>query len=202
MNASMTVCAAMAALSVALPQQGSTVASQLNPGAQLFYFTDGRAQPPLIVDSVQTGQPFRPNADCASMTIRRRPSDPNPERSRVCVSGDTLYRSEAGDKDWSVSRPVGPDMTLSIVTSRGDSVLYETGALGEDLISGVAIPVVSTTITTVDAKGRPRRRIRERFALSLAAATNGLVEIPDPAAPGTWTVKHNYSLKELKRGTP
>jgi hypothetical protein len=198
----MKVCAAMAAFSLAIPQQGGIVASRLTKGAQLFYFTDGRAQPPWIVDSVQTGQSFRPNADCASMTIRRTPSDTKPERSRVCVSGDTLYRLEAGKKDWKAARPVGPDMTLLMVTARGDSILYETGALGEDLISGDAIPVVSTTITTVDAKGQRRRRIRERFAVSLATATTGVIELPDPAAPGNWMVKHNYSLKELKPGTP
>jgi hypothetical protein len=189
---------------VALPlfhQQGGTLASRLSEGAQLFYFTDGRAQPPWIVDSVRSGQALRPNADCASLTIRRSPSDRSPERSRLCVSGDTLYRLQPG-KDWAPSRPVGPDMTLTIVKPNGDSVLYETGAMGEDLVSGNAIQVVSTTITTVDARGRPRFRVRERYAVSLATATGGLIENPDPGAAGQWVTKHNYSLKELKPGVP
>jgi hypothetical protein len=198
----MKVCAALAALSLGLPQQAGTLASRLNEGAQLFYYTDGRAQPPWIVDSVRTGQSLMPNADCASMTIRRRPSDTKPERIKACISGDTLYRGAAGGKDWSASRPVGPDMTLTVVTANGDTSHYETGALGEDLISGASIQIVTTTITTVDAKGRPRSRVRERYAVSLAAATNGVIETPVPSSPGTWDVKHNYSLKELKPGAP
>jgi hypothetical protein len=198
----MKLCAALAALSLGLPQQAGTLASRLSPGAQLFYYTDGRAQPPWIVDSIRTGQPLRPNADCATMTIRRRPSDTKPERTSACVSGDTLFRQEAGKKEWSPVRPVGPDMTLTVVTANGDTTRYETGALGEDLISGAAIQIVSTTITTVDAKGRARHRVRERYAVSLAAATNGVIETPNPSSPGTWDAKHNYSLKELKPGAP
>lgn len=198
----MKVCAAMAALFLGLPQQAGVLASRLSEGAQLFYYTDGRAQAPWIVDSVRTGQPFIPNADCASMTIRRRPSDTKPEKTRACISGDTLYRWEPGKKSWSPSRPVGPDMTFTVVTAKGDTSHYETGALGEDLISGAAIQVVATTITTVDARGRPRARIRERYAVSLAAATNGVIETPNPSSPGTWDAAHNYSLKELKPGAP
>jgi hypothetical protein len=198
----MKMCAAVAALAIGAPQQAGTLASRLSEGAQLFYYTDGRAQPPWIVDSIRTGQPLMPNADCATMTIRRRPSDTKPEHTKACVSGDTLFRWEPGRKAWSPSRPVGPDMTLTVVTASGDTSHYETGALGEDLISGAAIQIVTTTITTVDAKGRPRARVRERYAVSLAAATSGLIETPVPSSPGTWDTKHNYSLKELKPGAP
>ena len=176
--------------------QGSGLASRLSPGTKLFYVSDGREQPPWVVDSVQIAQALKPGADCATLTLRRKPEDPKLERSRLCVASDTLYRWEKGA--WAVSRPVGPDMSLTLVKANGDSVHYETGALGEDMVSGNAIAVVSTTVTTVDASGRARLRVRERYALSLATAVSGTFEAPDPAARGLWILKHTFALKELR----
>jgi len=184
-----------------LRHQAAGLASRLVPGTQLFYVSDGRAQPPWVVDSVQTGQPLKPGADCASLTLRRRPEDPKPERSRLCLASDTLYRWEKAAGAWVVFRPVGPDMAVTLVKANGDSVHYETGALGEDMVSGNAIGVVSTTVTTVDASGRARLRVQERYAISLATATSGTFEAPDPAAPGRWVVRHTFALKELRPGS-
>jgi len=200
MRVAMLLGASLAGLPIGLRYQAAGLASRLDPGTQLFYVSDGRPQPPWIVDSVRTGQPLRPGAECASLTLRRRPADPKPERSRLCLASDTLYRWEAAAGAWVVSRPVGPDMAVTLVKPNGDSVHYETGALGEDLVSGNAIGVVSTTVTTVDAGGRARLRVRERYAISLATATNGTFEAPDPAAPGRWVVRHTFALKELRPG--
>ena len=181
--------------------QGSGLASRLTPGTQLFYVSDGREQPPWIVDSVQIGQPLKPGAECASLSLRRKPDDPKPERSRLCLASDTLYRWEKATGAWVISRPVGPDMAVTLVKTNGDSVRFETGARGEDMVSGNAIGVVSTTATTVDATGRPRLRVRERYAVSLATAISGTFEAPDPAARGLWILKHTFALKELRPGS-
>ncbi len=190
--------AGLVGVSLGLRHQGAGLASRLTPGTQLFYVSDGREQSPWIVDSVQTGQPLKPNAECASLTLRRKPADPKPERSRLCLASDTLYRWEKGAGAWVVSRPVGPDMAVTVVKPNGDSVHYETGARGEDMVSGNAIGVVSMTVTTVDAGGRARLRVRERYAISLATAISGTFEVPDPAARGLWIVKHTFALKELR----
>ena len=176
--------------------QGS-LASGLIDGMQLIYASDGRVQPPWVVDSVRTAQPLRPASQCAMVALRRRPSDPRPDRSKLCLAADTLYRWEAARNAWDPFRPVGPDMTLTLVRANGDTVRYETGALGEDMVSGQAVTVVSTTVTTVDRQGRPRLRVRERFAVSLATAVSGTFEAPDPSSPGHWVTRHTFTLREV-----
>jgi hypothetical protein len=182
----------------AAPQAPVKVATQLSAGMQLVYVSDGRTQSPWVVDSVQVGQQLRPGADCASLQISRRPSDPRPDRSKLCLAGDTLYRWS--HSAWEVFRPVGPDMDLTLLKSNGDSVRYETEALGEDMISGTAVQVVSTTVTTVDGRGNPRLRVRERYAVTLATATSGTFESPDPSGPGRWTARHKFELKSMRPG--
>ncbi len=183
-------------------QQPVRLASQLAKGMQLVYSSDGRSQQPWSVDSVLVGQPLQPGADCASLSLRRGGANPKPERSKLCLSADTLYRWEPGRGTWAVFRPVGPDMMLTILKSNGDSVRYETGALGEDMISGTSIQVVNTTVTTVDARGRPRLRVRERYAVTLTTATRGTFESPDPAGAGRWVARHTFELKELRVPEP
>lgn len=195
------IAVAVISLGVVPAQQPARLGSQLSEGMQLVYVSDGRSQPPWSVDSLRVGEPMRPAADCVSVTLRRGRADPRPQRSRLCLSADTLYRWEPARKSWSVSRPVGPDMNLSIVKANGDSVNYSTGALGEDMISGTAIQVVTTTVTTVDAQGRPRLRVRERYAVTLATATSGTFEAPDPANAGRWVTSHSFELKEIRPAT-
>ena len=187
---------------VAAAQEPARLASQLGEGMQLIYESDGRPQAALTVDSLGVGAPLRPGSDCATLSLRKGPTDPKPERNRLCLAADTLYRWDARRGSWSVLRPVGPDMTLTVVKANGDRVQYATGALGEDMISGTAIQVVSTTATTVDARGRPRLRVRERYAVTLATATSGTFESPDPSAPGQWVAQHTFVLKGLRPATP
>ena len=53
-----------------------------------------------------------------------RPDRPS-EESRLCVGHDTLYRWRPASEEWTVSRPVGPDMVWSAEQANGDVVRYE-----------------------------------------------------------------------------
>jgi len=81
---------------------------------------------------------------------------------------------------------------------RGDTVHYATGDVAEETVSDRRLAVVHTTVTTVDSVGRPRRRLRERYAPSLATATGGRFEVPDAAAPGGWRVEQEFELRAIR----
>ena len=130
--------------------------------------------------------------------LRRRP-DPSPsEESRLCLANDTLYRWDVKLGDWTIMRPVGPRMSWTTRQAGGDVVRYETGRTAEEKISGRAIPVVHATVTTLDSTGRPKRRLRERYALSLATATGGTFEIPDSSRAGEWRGQRTFALREIR----
>lgn len=168
----------------------------LEPGMQLIYESMGERQPPWHVDSVRVGAGLRPGFDCAVLHIRRRPDAPA-EETRLCLGTDTLHRWDARRASWTVARPVGPRMTWSTLGPDSTTVRYETDIASEDTIAGRRIPVILTAVTTTDSAGRPLRRLRERYALSLATATRGAFETPDSARPGTWLVQREFVLREI-----
>ncbi len=187
---------ALAAQAPARAPEASRLAGQLRPGMQLVYASGDQSQPPWTVDSVRLGLPLRAASDCAAVFLRRQPQQPA-EENRLCLAHDTLYGWSAKRASWDPQRPVGPGMRLTIVRSNGDTVRYETGAAGEETISGMAIPVVSTTVTTLDSLGRPRRRLRERYAITLATATGGSFESPDSTRPAEWRTQQAFELRKI-----
>lgn len=136
-----------------------------------------------------------PGADCARFFMRRSPQQPSSE-TRLCVARDTLYGWDARRSSWIAQRPVGPRMTLGLPRTNGDTVRYMTGDTSYETISDVRLQVVATTVLTVDSLGQPRRRLRERYALSLATATGGIFETPDPVT-GAWRVEQAFELTRL-----
>lgn len=84
----------------------------------------------------------------------------------------------------------------------GDVVRYETGERAEEEISGRAIPVVQTTVTTSDSSGRPKRRLRERYALSLTTATGGSFETADSGGRAEWRSQRSFELREIRSKAP
>ena len=184
-------------VSAAFLLAGPQPASQLQPGMVLIYESNGVAQPPWTVDSLRLGAPLLPGAECAVVHLRRRPDLDQAEETRLCVARDTLYRGEAGSGRWTISRPVGPGMVWVTGGANGDSVRYETGSAARETISGLSIPVVHTTVTTTDSLGRPKRRLRERYALTLATATGGVFESPDSTDPGRWVPGQKFELREI-----
>ncbi len=182
----------------AVPAGGGAPGAQLRQGMELRYESGGAAQPPWTVDSLVLGATLRPGMECAVVRLRRNPDRP-PDESRLCVGHDTLYRYEPTAGDWAISRPVGPGMVWETRQPGGDRVRYETGARAEETISGLVIAVVPTTILTTDSLGAPKRRLRERYALSLTTATGGVFEVPDSAAAGGWRASQAFELREIRR---
>ena len=174
------------------------LASQLRPGMQLVYASSGRDQAPWVIDVVERGLALKGDADCAKLGIRRRAGQTEADETRLCVDRDTLYAWDAAARDWTPQRPVGPHMQLTLPRPDGDSVRYETGALGEETIGTLSVRVVATTVTTMDSSGRPKRRLRERFALALATATGGIFEVPDATASTGWRTEQVFELRAIR----
>ena len=147
---------------------------------------------------MRLGATLREGSECAVVHLRRRLDQSPPEESRLCLANDTLYRWEAKRADWTIMRPVGPGMSGTSRQPSGDVVRYETGEPAEEKISGRAIPIVHTTVTTFDSAGRPRRRLRERYALSLATATGGTFEMPNSGRAGEWLSQRRFELREIR----
>ena len=165
---------------------------------RLVYHANGQEQPAWTVDSVQAGLALERYTNCVRTYIRRRVDQTQPEESRLCVSRDTLFGWDTRRAAWLPQRPVGPGMVLVLARSNGDTVRYATDSTTHENISGRQIAVLSTTVTTVDSLGRPKRRLRERYALSLTTATGGRFETPDPSAPGAWRTDQEFELREIR----
>jgi hypothetical protein len=189
-----------ALLAAGLPgaREQARLASSLEAGMQLLYESDGEQQPPWSIDSVRVGAALREGSECAVIQMRRRPDQSPPEESQLCLANDTLYRWEAKRADWAIMRPVGPRMNWTSRKANGDLVRYETGETAEERISGRAIQVVHTTVTTSDSTGRPNHRLRERYALSLTTATGGTFEMPDSSRSGDWHGQRSFELREIR----
>ena len=171
---------------------------ELRSGIDLVDATNGRPQPPSMVDSALTGLMLDGRTGCARILLRRRPAPAQAEESRHCISGDTLFAWSARDSLWRPQRPVGPDMRMSFPRTGGDTVRYHTSQAGEEVISGRRLRVIQTEVFTVDSLGRPKRRLRERYAPGLATATGGRFEVPDASAPGGWRTEQEFELSVIR----
>jgi hypothetical protein len=169
--------------------------ADLRPGMQLVYVANGEEQPAWRVEAVSFAVPGRDGSPCVELLLRRRPDQAVPDTTRLCVGGDTLQRWNSGRSAWVPERPLTPHRTLTQLRSNGDTVRFETFEAGTDRIGSREISVIETTVTTVDSLGRPRRRLRERYALSLATATEGRFEAPDSA--GGWLQQQHFVLRAV-----
>ena len=128
--------------------------SALRPGMALVYESDGKPQPPWAVLAVTVDAPLKDGAVCTIVQIRRAPASPAPE-ARLCVEGGTLLQWSDTQKVWQQQRPVAPGRTLTLKRPNGETVVYETGMASQVTVGAAIVPVVSTTVTTLDASGRP-----------------------------------------------
>lgn len=174
------------------------LATDLSAGLQLHYESTPQPGSVWTVDSVATVTDAMPGGQCARFTIRRG-SGAQPNETRVCVARDTLFGWDARRGAWSPQRPVGPHMTFVQPRANGDTVRYSTDTAAVETISGQQVVVLPTVVLTVDSLGKPKRRLRERYALSLATATGGVFEVPD--GTGAWRPEQTFELRQLLRPT-
>jgi hypothetical protein len=151
---------------------------------------------------VRLGATLREGSECAVVHLRRRPDQRPPEESRLCQANDTALPLGGPARDWAIARPIGPGISWTSRQPGGDVVRYETGEAAEEQISGRAIPVVHTTVMTFDSIGRPKGRLRERYALSLTTATGGTFEMPDSSRAGEWLSQRSFELREIRPRGP
>lgn len=168
----------------------------LRDGQQLVYRANGADQPPWHVDSVRP-EPAPPAAgECVRVFLRRNPDQTRADDTRLCRVRDTLVAWVAARNAWVPQRPVGPRMTLVLPRPNGDTVTYTTGERSTETISGRTIVVIATTVLTVDSLGRPKRRLRERYAQGLVTAAGGVFEEPD--GPGGWKEIQRFDLVAIR----
>ena len=95
------------------------------------------------------------------------------------------------------ARPVAAG-ELAIPRAAGGAVRFVASAPERDTVSGIALVVVPTVVTTTDSSGRTIRRLTERFAIELATATRGVFEVPDSTAPGGWRTERAFELTAIE----
>lgn len=183
--------------SAVIPAETPKLASDLRAGMVLVYASGGQDQPAWSIDLVEAGAPLKDHADCARTRLNRRPGGPM-EENRLCVEHDMLYAWNEDRVAWLPQRPVGPGMELALPRADGGSVRYVTGSTSVEVIGGLRLQVLETTVTTMDASGRAVRRLRERYAITLATATGGRFEVPDPDDPNAWRLQQNFELREIR----
>jgi hypothetical protein len=172
--------------------------SALRPGMVLVYESNGKAQPPWTVVAVTADPRLKDGAACAIVQIRRGPTPPDPPAVRLCVEGGMVLQWSDVEKVWQPQRPVSGGRTLRLPRPNGESVLYETEEASQATIGGIAVPVVLTTVTTLDASGRPVRRLRERYATSLTTAIDGEFEVADSGTASGFRTTQSFVLREIK----
>jgi hypothetical protein len=166
---------------------------------RLVYHSNGEAQPPWRVDSIATIPASNPGSDCRVVHLRRQPTQPRSDEHRYCLTRDTLFTWDNARQGWFPARPAATGMLLSVPRRVGGIVEYRTDGMSVDTISGREIPVLVTTVTTIDSLGRPVRRLRERYALGLATATSGTFELPDTGTAGVWRPQQVFELRSIEQ---
>ena len=102
------------------------------------------------------------------------------------------------EKVWQPQRPVSGGRTLTLPRPKGETVVYETGGQSQATLGGVTVPIILTTVTTLDASGRPIRRLRERYATSLTTAIDGEFEVADSGTPSGFRTTQSFVLREIR----
>lgn len=181
------------------PSQGGQepLGRALRPGVRLVYGSGGQEQPPWTIDSVHRDVALGGRTGCARVFLRMRPDQASAPPRTMCRGGDTLYSWNATANEWRADRPLGAGMQLAVRQASGSTLEYVTSERGDTTISGRSWPFVRTTVITRDPQGRAIRRLRERYAISLATALGGTFEVPDSTASGGWRESQRFDLVRI-----
>ena len=169
--------------------------SQLVPGMELVYASDGEEIPAWTVESRRDTAVS--GARCSIVAMRTSPTVATEHRF-TCLSHDSLLVFDPASSNLRLLRPVGSSMKAE-VRGRATVAVYETAASHADTISGVVVSVIPTVVTTRDTTGRVLRRLRERFAVGLGTAIDGVFEVPDPQNAGGWRIEREFELVRIVR---
>ena len=176
-------------------QQSPRLGASLTKGMQLVYASQGRELPPWSVDSLDLTAQIAGRTGCSIVRFGAR------DLRRGCVERDTLYSWNARAGALLVSRPVGVGMSMRVPGANGATLLYETSGVELFRLDGMDVPVLATTVTTMDSSGTVVRRLRERYALSLATAVDGTFEVPSDTARGGWMIERAFTLVRIERAS-
>ena len=174
------------------------LAERLETGMQLIYASNGQPSPPWIVDSVERPVRIGGRDGCARIRLRTAPDRPAVLRE-WCIRDRRLEAWSDSTMAFRVLRPVGPGIRLEMPGAGGGAIRYETTSPERDVVNGVELEVIPTTVLTIGADSLPIRRLRERFSVALATATAGVFEMPDSASPGGWRTMEEFRLVEIRR---
>ena len=163
----------------------------LAAGTRLIY-QSGSGRQVWVVDSTKLDSV----AWCGRIFLRREAAAP--EERFDCLEDGYLLRRAATTGQWRRIRPIHPGLELTTPTAAGGRVTYQVGAAVVDTIDGRPISVVETVVTTWDSTGTTRRRLRERYAVTLTTATWGIVEVPDSTARGGWRAEQEFRLVAIE----
>jgi hypothetical protein len=173
-------------------------AADLRAGMQLVYASGGRENPAWLVEAVVHDTTLNGMSRCSAVTLRVNPAATAPERRMTCARNDSLFAWDSAGNSHRFVRPIGPRMTTEM-QGRTTVSTYETSGLSADTISGLATPVVLTTVTTRDSTRRVLRRLRERYAPGLGTATTGVFEVPDSTQSTGWRTERSFTLVRITR---
>jgi hypothetical protein len=134
-------------------------------------------------------------SQCSRIVLRI--GDGQPQTRTHCVSADTMWNWDERTQRLVLARRLSPGL-LEISANNGGLVRFLVMPMDSANIGGRQFMVLPTMVTTYDSTGAPVRRLIERFAPSLATATEGVFEVPDTANAADWRVVQQFQLTAVK----
>ena len=171
----------------------------VDPGAALrdgltFVVGTGENETPWVVDSLTRGIAIGDHKTCVRFRLR---IGTTPPVTRIfCHRGNELHTLRL-DGELVSTRPIVPG-TYTSRPSDGSVVTFEVAAPSVDTISGIAIPVLPTVITTRDSTGRLIRRRTERFSVSHLTALSSTSSVPDSTKPGGSRQTQRFAISRIR----
>lgn len=191
------MCKAMAPLLLIVALTQRPTGPELVQGMELTYASNGRNAPAWRVESVERDVALGGRTGC--LRIRYAPGGPRAGADvRVtCEEDGIIFAWDSTRATWRPSRPVRVTSSLDIA-SGANTNSYATFSFRVDTIGVHTVRVLETVLVTKDSTGKPVRRLTEFYSPTLATATRGKFERPDPTAPGGWKVDQEFTLVAIK----